>query len=378
MSNTRIRKPRKDIVNDPNEPSFLDQAPDVQRTIVAAADEKNDYFSPAATDVMQCLSNTGTTLHGFFKQELDQRAAKQAQKLLIHVLQGKAVQVLEMAKTSPRLFFIKATAEDYARDLADNERTIERWSPYQAMFGTGDKDMLKAVKSYLDAYLDTIPDGRKMAAEQEQEKFPDGFDYPPSTDEFNQLINDLAEAITNDTQLRTNWKNPSPATQVLLTKLREHYKPGIVKTGHHFNLSDLIKTDEICYQKWSSNSWNWAQLTFFSVMAEGLQQRLLTAFQLQVACMGLDNYLNKNQPLIRNVEVMNYVTGKKITVAPFTSEDPLCRLGEGFVLDSYYGRGGATVWLFRTPRLLESYVKQSQQSFRDLCTHQRNKRIRAV
>ena len=38
--------------------------------------------------------------------------------------------------------FIKATTQDYAMDLKGNRRTIKGWSSYQALFSTGDKDML--------------------------------------------------------------------------------------------------------------------------------------------------------------------------------------------------------------------------------------------
>lgn len=235
----------------------------------------NDWDSPVATDVMRRLSETGTTLHGFFRPELDQRDAKQ---LLIYVLQSnaaRAAEVLKIAKANPRLFFIKVTAQDYAMDLEGNQRTIKDWSPYQALFGTGDKDMLAAVKPDLDAYLDTLKDGRKMAAEQEREKFPDGFDYPPSTEEFNRLVNELAVAITNDLQLRTNWKNPNPETLTLLVQLRQYLKPGIVETGHHFNLNDFIKTHEIYGQNWEP--WTGEQLRFFAVNVIGFQERLMTA-----------------------------------------------------------------------------------------------------
>lgn len=332
-----VSKTREEIVNNPNEASFLDHAPEMQCAIVAAADVNNDWDSPVATDVMRQLSKTGMTLHGFFGPKLDKRDAKQ---LLICVLQSNeknVAMVLKAAKYNPLLFFIKATAQDYAMDLAGNQRTIKEWSPYQAMFGVDDKDLLAAVKPDLDAYLDTLQDGRKMAAEQEREKFPNGIDYPPSTEEFNRLVDALADAITNDQQLRTNWKNPNSATLALLVQLREYLKPGIVETGHHFNLNDFIKTHEIYDQNW--DPWSGDQLKFFSINVIGFQERLMTASQLQAACMDLNNYLNKIQPLKRNIEVTNYVTDEKITVVPFVAEDPLCRLGEGFLLDNYYVLG---------------------------------------
>jgi hypothetical protein len=367
-----VSKTREEIVNSPNELSFLDQAPEMQCAIVAAADENNDWHSPVATDVMRRLSKTGTTLHGFFRPELDQRDAKQ---LLIYVLQSneaRAAEVLKIAKANPRLFFIKATAQDYAMDLEGNQRTIKDWSPYQALFGTGDKDMLAAVKPDLDAYLDTLQDGRKMAAEQEREKFPKDIAYPSSTKEFNRLVNELAAAITNDPQLRTNWKHPNPATFALLVQLRQCLKPGIVETGHHFNLNDFFITHCIAPQYWEQ--WNGHQFRFFAVNVIGFQERLMTAPQLQAVCMGINNYLNMNQPLKHSTEVINFETKErnKMTIAPLSAEDPTCRLGEGFMIETF--SGGAGVPRRRTPvgldtthpTFLENYIKQTQRSFQDL------------
>ena len=147
--------------------------------------------------------------------------------------------------------------------------------------------------------------------------------------------------------------------------------------GHHFNMNDVIKTHEIDYRNWSNNTWNGNQLAFFDVFVIGFQERLMTAPYLDAACTGLNNHINNGQPLKGNFEVINYATNenKKVVVVPFLAEDPSCRLGEAFVVDSYYGvlvrfRAGVQVAVS-----LENYVKQTQQSFRDLCTHQRNKRL---
>lgn len=344
-----MSKTREKIVNNSDESSFVDHA------------------------------LTGTTLHGFFRPALDRQDAKQ---LLVYVLQSnekRVAEVLKIAKASPRLFFITVTAQDYAMDLEGNRRTIKDWSPYQALFGTGDKDLLAAVKPDLDAYLNTLQNGREMAAKQEREKFPNGIDYPPSTEEFNQLVNALAVAIANDAQLKTNWKNPNPATLALLVQLRQYLKPRIVEIGHHFNLNDFIKTHKIYSQHWEL--WGGDQLKFFAVNVIGFQERLMTAPQLQAACVGLDKYLNKNQPLKRSTEVKNYVTGKIIIVAPLSSEDPTCRLGEGFMVDSFLGHGRPSWWrgtqdeAFTALLNLENYAKQTQRSFQNLCTCSQDERL---
>lgn len=285
---------------------------------------------------MAKLSQTSHALHTLFKPELDKRGAKQ---LLTYVLQPNeqnAAEIEKIAKTNPRLFFIKATAQDYAMDLAGSRRTLVDWSPYQALFGTSNKVLLLLVKPMLDAYLATLPDGFDMAASQEQEKFPDGFDFPPCSDEFNQLVDELELAITNDLQLKQDWRNASPATIALLAKFSRYYQPDIVRIGHHFNMNEMIKTYEIYDKNW--NPWIGNQLTFLSVKMIGLQQRLLTGPYLDAACTGL-KHMDNGQRLQGNFEINNYVTDNKISVVPFTNEDPTCRLGESFVINSYFGSG---------------------------------------
>jgi hypothetical protein len=382
-----MSKTRTDLDEEQTKASLLSLPLDViQYPIPAMVHADKDYDSIETTRAMAALSGACKTIYRLFQPELDKRGAKQ---LLINILHGGNVAIVaavKIAESNPRLFFIKATAMDHAMDLEGNRRTIEGWSPYQAIFGTHNKALLLAVQPSLDAYLETLSGGFDLAANQEQEKFPNGFDFPPCTDEFNQRVNELELAITNDQQLRQNWKNPNPATFILLEKLRSYYKPGIVQMGHHFNMNDVIKTHEIDYRNWSNNTWNGNQLAFFDVFVIGFQERLMTAPYLDAACTGLNNHINNGEPLKGNFEVINYATNenKKAVVVPLGAEDPSCRLGEAFLVDSYYGRGAwrRGAWppgcVVPFARFLENYVKQTQQSFRDLCTHQRNKRLHHV
>lgn len=297
------------------------------------------------TIVMSKLSQTCKFFNQSYKQALDKRAAK---KLLVALLQGpiqgnadyEAI-IIKMAKTHPSLFFIKSTAQDNAMDLEGNRRTIKDWSPYQALFGTGNSGLLAQVKPHLDTYLKSLPNGDELAYQQEQEKFPNGFDFPPCTDEFNQLVNALADAITNDQQLGQDWSNPNSTTLAALERYRQASKPGIVETGHHYNMNNTIKVHEIYDRHWSP--WNGDQLAFFSVNIIGFEERLMTEFYLRVACRGLKNHVEENQPLNQNFEVMHYNTvnpAQKMSAVPSLSEDPSCRLGSGFVIDSYYACWG--------------------------------------
>lgn len=379
---------RKDLVNEESQWSLFDLAKEtVQQDIPANANVKSDYHSFEATNVMRRLSQTCRMQHHFFRPELDKRDAKQ---LLQYVLYGDEEKVIKVAQSNPRLFFIKTTAEDYAMDLEGNKRLIQEWSPYQAMFGTSDIVMLACVKPALDNYLknlqtfpkgyENLRDGFEMAAEQEKEKFPNGFDFPSCTDQFNQLVNDLEVGISNDHQLRQDWKNPGAATLALVQKFKEHLKPSIVQAGHHFNMNDAIKMHSIFTKNANHRLWTEHQLAFFALNIIAPQQRMMTAPYLQAACTGIEDF-SIIKPLQRNFELMNYITNTKTRLVPFTCEDPSCRLGSGFVVDRNYCSsekagcvGGleakrAGLWA----GVLNHDVKQTQRDFQNLCACQRNK-----
>lgn len=324
---------------------------------------------PEAIKIIRALSCTSKKLHQFFQPKIDERITKQ---LLKYVLQGKENEVLKIAKSNPRIFFLKATANDYAKDLLDKQRSIQDWSPYQAMFGTGDKDMLASVKPYLDAYLTSLPDGANLAKQQEQEKFPNGFVYPPCKEEFMQWLDVFAKSVHCDSQLMRTGK-ASDATLNLLAQFNKNYEPGVVTTGYHFNINDFIKTQEIYEKYWER--WYESQLVFFSLKIIALQERLLTAPYLQLVCMGIKNYMS-GQPLQRDFEstAHDFTQKKALTIAPFTHKD--IQVGKGIVIDGYYGVCGPRV-TGRAPGVLPSetwkeYVKQTEQSLQDLCVNQKN------
>lgn len=270
---------------------------------------------------------------GFFNPKLEKCGAKQ---LLTAVLHGDEEKVLNFAKKNPEWFFIKIKekVKDYAMDLEGNCRELEGWSAYQAIFGTVDKDMLwdaknnkpTEIKRILDEYLNILPDGHQLAYDQEQEKFPNGFNYPESTYDFKPLV----DAITNDQSLIDN-DNPSEATLAVLAAFRADFKPGVVKTGYHFNMNDFVKAHDVYGQNWEPN-----QQAFFSKYVIGFLERLVSAPYMQRACQGI---ANREQPLKRSYDVRNNEMNKIIAVFPLDSH-PYWRLGKNFFVNSYGGRGG--------------------------------------
>lgn len=385
-----MSKTREDIVNNPNELSFLDHAAEMQLAIINASGTP-----PVVFDTMKRMAFTGRTAHGFFKPELNKLYEQFVKPLLIDVLQGNIPKVVAVARQYPEFFFIKVTAEAPATSLEGDHPIIRGWSPYQAMFGTDNPKMLQAVKPYLDAYLENLKllpvgyehlqSGFELAAAQEQEKFPDGFDKPPCTPEFTQLATNLAEAITKDEQLRINRRNPKAETIDAMNNLRKYFKPGVVEMGYHFNLNNLIKLHEISDRYWDENKWNWEQTKFFDVDAIGSTQRLMTAWQLYVSCKGIKNYLDQPVQSLEQVqllepsfEIMNYVTNKKVTIVPFSGEDLSCRLGSGFLIDSYSGGGRVGGWCvgLRNAAAWETMSSEHSRAFRTLCTCRRDNQLR--
>ena len=323
MSNTRDLK--EQIVK---VPFGLSREVIQQKIIPLAADTKDDNHIKATREMAK-LSITCKPFHAFFQPEVDKR------KLLIAVLLGYEKEAVFIAKRNPELFFIKATANDYAMDLEGNCRTIEDWSPYQAMFGTMDGKMLQETMPFLDIYLNTITNGQALARKQREEKFPNGLNYPPSEYDFMPLI----QIIDNDHSLIESGK-PSSDTLKALDKFRLDFKPDNVKIGHHFNMNHFIKIHHIydnIWQKWSRNQY---QHLFFEKFVFGFFNRLLTAPYLQRACQGICT--NEYPQLQRGFEIMNNSTGQINSVVPF-DKDPHSRLGENCFIIPYISLTGPSL-----------------------------------
>lgn len=278
---------------------------------------------------------------GFFASPLspeETRKKQEAKRLLECVLfpiTANVAKVIELAKTQPELFFIRATAYDQAMDLEGNRRKIKGWSPYQALFGTSDNDLLGEIIPHLKDYLKNRNDNH-FAENHVKEKFPDGFDFPESTVDFKLL----AKAISDDQQLKETG-HATPATLALLVQLQAMFKPGVVTKGHHFNMNDYIEARTIYEQNFMP--WNGNQLAYFSQHVLGFLQRLKTGVYLQIDITGVNNLDSGQVSLKRDFELMNFVSKKREVVLPLDSS-PGCRLGSHFLVDDLFVLGGGGGW----------------------------------
>ena len=348
MSNSRKRKNQQQQQGNPG--LFAMLPPDMRKEVFKWCLTNNDSSTAGSTTASTNTKTTTTTTTTtaattttapkidtahvlektfgyFFRQDIDEVVT--AKRILEYVLQGNHEEVIAAAKKYPSLFFVNVpTAQDYAMDLAGNRRTYENWSPYQALFATASPDTVKEVKKILDASYLAIPShGEVYAAKHVQEKFPQGFDYSENTYDFATL----AAIISQDTQLKTNWRNPSPATITAMNALEAYFKPGIVKEGHPFNMNDFIEAHKV-YEK-NYGPWTVGQCRFFSIRVIALLERLLVARDLQAACQGVSNIEN-DKKLTHSYEVD--WGSQKVVVVPFNVSSGLA---VDFVVDSYFGSG---------------------------------------
>lgn len=305
----------------------------------------------------------------FFKPELHRCLAEE---LLTHVLKGDAAKAKAMYMANPALLFIEVKGTEWASGFVKEtdipvHRTVQM-SPLRAMAAAGDQWMLKEALQVLESYIDqdTKRSGTSLAAEQIQQQFPNGFNYPPSTYDFSPLVT----AISNDQQLIATG-NPSEATKILIEKFRTDFMPGVVKSGYLFNLNDLIKALELYDQNY--DPWDGNQLRFFWCQVVGFLERLVPAVFAQAVSQGITNVL-EGKPFQRTLSFHNYVTNKPVSFFPLDA-DLTCRLGLGFGVDSYcsgppVGLLAPRPWVARAACVfVQTYVEQHQRAWKDLCCH---------
>lgn len=305
--------------------------------------------APTTISIADTQNNLYKIFGYFYKDDLD-AALTTPQKLLESVLLDSSDdKIIKIAKKDPRLLFIKATAFDHALDLAGNRRTIEEWSPFQAIFGTMNYSLLEKILNDLENYFSEKPEARLLAMQQIDEKFPNTstdpkhdnrFDLKPCTDEFKQMIDKLTLAISKDKELRKTG-NPSQATLDLLDAYRIFSKPETVTSGYHYNMSNMIYIRYVFEN--SSKRWGGMERNFFSTKVIGSEQRLLTKAQWKVILRRFSLQQNK---LADHFKTMSGNGGRlvEVMVLPLRQGQHGKILGENVFFDDYFGHM-AQSWL---------------------------------
>jgi len=330
-----------------------------------------------------------------------------AKQMLEAVLKGRWMNAQTMYRTKPELMFIKVEdeVEEYAAKITTRvndeggeelvlvHRRVKGLSPFQAALAAGDYQLLEDMPSYFDAVVDTEnkPIGRKLAAEQFNEQFPDGdFTYPKSTYNFESLI----LAITNDDNLITTGE-PNDTTKAALLTFKNHYLPGVVTKGHLFNLNDLVKAWELYSSKLSlasRNPWEPNQLTFFCCQVVGGLELAATAVDAQRLCKadefhhGVDDESRNNsfilrdqfqQQIIKDDKFMeyfpcdlNFLLGRDFAVLNWQDRipAPTLRYRNKMVVGRGIGAGGRGVSEEEGGfgHMLKSYVEEKNQGLATL------------
>lgn len=313
-----------------NTTSLLDLPTDVICTELPQA----IVSSSDATNIMKTLSSTYTGFYSLFQSELDKRAAQQLLTYVLKPTQANLEKAKKMYIANPRLLFIEATAYEYAAGLDDNLKNVYRKvqaSPIRAMAGAGDIWLLKEVietdefKKYVDAKSKKT--AHELAADEINKQFPAGFDFPPSTYDFDPLI---AE-ITYDQSLIQNGI-PSDVTESLLAQFRKDFLPNtVVTSGHFFNLNELVRAFELYNANW--RLWQGNQLSLFWRQVVGYFEGLVSGVVGEVISQGIMNVLDGKLP-VRQFDFKDDVTGKKELYFPHSDSTP--RLVRSFGVDSYF------------------------------------------
>lgn len=331
-------------------------------------------FTFLDTKARAAVSKTCFDLYVASKEPRDKEAAKQLLKYILQPTAENVENAVKMFTNLPRLLFIEATAPAYAAGIDETGNAvcqIIKASPYRAVLGAGDEDLLNRMKAHFDkvqnfgATADN-PQGKtgwEVAREQFYQQFPNGIvAYPESIYDFNVL----AAAITHDPILAHNEynpaivKNPSEATKALLVQFRNDFLPKeVVTSGHHFNLNHLLKAFEVYNAHWEQ--WNWNQRSLFWCQVIGYVERLVPAVDAQAFCQGLYYLLEQKQPLQRGFKVENWDNNGPTSYFPCSAG----AVGLGFGFGIYIAGGAATrcASSARGPcRGLKNYVEQKHQT----------------
>lgn len=372
-----MAKSRDEIVSDPTQPSLLDLPNELLLPIHDSKDSEISITSGAsksdAINIMGQLSTTCRTLHTLFKPTLNHILQQEAEELLQYVVKPTKENVVKaktMYEKNPQLLFIEGTAIADAADLNGVHRTIVA-SPYRAALGAGDILLIDEMNLVIDTYIDpqSKKTGREIAQEQFAQQFPNGVDFPPSTYDFSAL----EKAISNDFKLINPGQRVAPGktsagTERELVKFRDHFKPTVVKVGHHFNMNDLVKVRKIyCTNK----NWNVAQNVLFWSQVHGFLQRLVSGVGGQILSYGLNQFLEKPSSFQRDCKMDTNITFKKLSYFPLDT-DQNYRLGLHLGINNWgvaQALGGASVgWT----QLIE-YAEQIQSALKKLSVVTTNK-----
>jgi hypothetical protein len=266
-------------------------------------------FSPTA--VMVTLAGN-RECRDLIQPELDKRAAKQLMEYVLNPTPENIVKARAIYAANPRTMFMETQGYEMASGIKEYfdettqqnaSRIVRRkiiCSPLQAVYGTVDSKIYKEMATYFGM----VEDGVAIAQKQLEEKFPHGFDYPPSDYDFSPLVN----AITNDL---INTDNPSDATKRLIAKFKKNFLPKDVTQGHHFNLNHLDKALRV-YNQWFE-SWNWRQQSLFSCQVIGYLERLVTLVDAQAFSQSLYELLDEKKPQARALSFFSYASYSKIS-----------------------------------------------------------------
>lgn len=230
------------------------------------------------------LSMTCTAMRGLFQPEIEHRVVT---RLLLHVVHGEQAEAEKMIIANPRLLLLSASVIDYSG------RKIQSVTALQCAFGA--KDI--AMYDMLLSHLLKLDGGGKAAFKQVNDKFTKP-SFPDYSDD--EIFVKLAVSIDKDP---CHDKKVGVETQHLLDVFRRKFKPGVIETGYHFDMRNLLAA--ITAYQHHCDKWNENQCRLYWNQVMGYLERLLPANVAQDLCQGLVNVIENHEPSKRSLKLFN-------------------------------------------------------------------------
>lgn len=178
-------------------------------------------------------------------------------------------------------------------------------------------------------------------------------------------FSEIVKAITEDGHLK-NTGQPSLATEKVLAKFKEYFKPGIIKEGKSW-IKEHLQEGFLVYDK-NWDPWEIPQLRWYLINVIGYMQTLTEKCFEQECSQRLKEIVDEEKPNVRTSTIKNYINDLPLTYRG--SQDSSLLLGRDFFVEIYYGMalGWDTVVAGHglVVESLKTYAKQKDQAWKNL------------
>ncbi|VEG89798.1 hypothetical protein [Legionella spiritensis] len=259
-------------------------------------------------------------------------------KLLHAVISGHSDSVKTMLDANPRLLL---QASDV---ITPSEDTVAYVTPYECALGAGDVEMAVEIASYFSR----IKGGQTDRASQ-YARYKWHIDHMPHQPvyDFKPLFQIINNSSDDDVRaaLNKNFEHPGTLNDALM-EFRKAFKPGIIKSGMHFNYMNMLQvleTFHLAFQESDNVVFNDDRYHLGWLQVCGFIMRGLPACDRQALAQGLQNIVLLKKPVTRSFKCS--IGDKELPVKEydsmgfgfdFTINELGCRTEKRFNSDIYH------------------------------------------